>query len=377
MSLYCPLEFAPAYFSVNCLLSLLSSCLSGLLRLPVTTMWRGPYRRRYMFCVLEVTLESLYHRLQCRTSALGTVLCSLSARSPFYRVRFHSCLLREERLLPVLILRYAVWTSFWHRSLLSAVCSRTSSRDLHSLSARSPVSPVCFGRCLLLADLFLLVPAPLPELGVSSNVPLSLLKCGTHILLSELHSLSATHSCLSGLLPRMIAPFAALVLFAAALPFLSWAFPLASLSHLLRCCTCAHSSVWRYSTSPLLLKDASAGPCSTYHCACLSCVAFCRSGSLPCSSAAFFGVVPAPFSASRLLLWAGTLSRCSLQASLLLPVPALRSSHLTLLQRHALSPLSFAPVQLWDSSVLPLLALLPLGHASMFSGCVGPRSPFR
>ena len=83
MSLYCPLEFAPAYFSVNCLLSLLSSCLSGLLRMPVPTMWRGPYRRRYMFCVLEVTLESLYHRLQCRACALGTVLCSLSARAPF------------------------------------------------------------------------------------------------------------------------------------------------------------------------------------------------------------------------------------------------------------------------------------------------------
>ena len=143
------------------------------------------------------------------------------------------------------------------------------------------------------------------------------------------------------------------------------------------CCSCAHSSMGRYSPSILRLKAASAGPCSTYHCACLSCVAVCRSGSLPCSSAAFFGVVPAPFRASRLLLWAGPLSRCSLHASLLLPVPVLSSSRLTLLQRHALSPLRSAPAHLRASSVLPLLALLPLGHAYTFSGFVGPRSHFR
>ena len=153
--------------------------------------------------------------------------------------------------------------------------------------------------------------------------------------------------------------------------------PLASLSHLLMCCTCTHSRVWRYSASPLLLKGASAGPCSTSHCSCLSCVAVCRSGSLPRSSATFFSVVPAHFSASRLLVWTGPLSQCSLQASMLLPVPALRYSHLALLQWHALSPSVFAPVQLRDSSVLPLLALLPIRHASTFSGCMGPRSHLR
>ena len=72
-------------------------------------MRHGPYKRRSTFCELEVTLASLYHRLKCCTSALGTVLCSLSARYPVYQVRFRSCLLQEERLLPVSILRYEVW----------------------------------------------------------------------------------------------------------------------------------------------------------------------------------------------------------------------------------------------------------------------------